>query len=92
MTRFLNHVDTDDNHTKANRIQQGDFVYCKACAGALDFWGIYADSKVISIDGGGTYLISDDIYLGDTFKYWTIIKRIKCDKALVEIREDGGDN
>jgi hypothetical protein len=78
------------NETLENQIQQGDFVFCKATGGALDFWGIYGhDIGVVALDGGGNVCIpkNKELYLGGCYSYWQIVYRISCDDAVVEISE-----
>jgi hypothetical protein len=83
---------------KGNRINQGDIVFCKASGGCLDVWGIctslYDNSlkkyqyTIVSFNGGGTsYIVADELYLNETYSYWTIIKRISCDKVKMTIEE-----
>jgi hypothetical protein len=73
-----------------DKIKQGDFVFCEANGGALDFWGIYSQSlkTIIALNGAGSsYIQGYDLYLNDTYNSWTIIKRISCDKVMVSISE-----
>lgn len=73
-----------------DRIKQGDFVFCEAHGGALDFWGIYSQAlkTIISLNGAGSsYIQGYDLYLNDTYNSWTITKRISCDEAKVVISE-----
>jgi hypothetical protein len=73
-----------------DRIRQGDFVYCEANGGAYSFWGIYSAAlkTIIVLDGASTECVKGDyLYLGDTYVYWTITKRIPCDKAKITIEE-----
>ncbi|MGG3890181.1 hypothetical protein [Metabacillus fastidiosus] len=75
---------------KENRIKQGDYVYCKASTGALHFWGIYNSSleTVIALDGGGCdYIKGAELYLGETYSHWTIIKRIPSRNIKIIIEE-----
>lgn len=72
-----------------NKLNQGDFVYCKASGGALDFWGIYnSEVGIITIDGGSNACVRGrDLYLGETYVHWTIIKRVPCNKMKVSLEE-----
>lgn len=75
---------------KENRINQGDYVYCKGSGGALDFWGIYSSGlgTVVSLDGAGnSYIGGRDLYIGETYSHWTIIKRIPCRNVKLIIEE-----
>jgi hypothetical protein len=75
---------------EANRIKQGDYIFCKGNAGTGDFWGIYSQELgVISLNGAGSSYIpvKEKIYLGETYNYWTITKRIPNDKVKVTIEE-----
>lgn len=74
---------------KENRLRQGDFVFCKAVSGANDFWGIVDSGLgVIAINGASNeYIQGSDLYLNETYSYWTIIKRIPCEKVELTIKE-----
>lgn len=74
---------------KENLLKQGDFVYCQACYGAHSFWGIVNQGRgVISLDGGGGEAVKGkELYLGETYNYWTIVKRIPCDKMKITLEE-----
>ena len=80
---------------KENKINQGDYVYCQSTGGALSFWGIYNVflGTVVSLDGGGTDYIkgSKDIYLGEQYGYWRIVKRIPRNRVSLIIEEQGTD-
>lgn len=80
----------NNNEEDKIRIEQGDFIYCKANGGALSFWGIYGSSiGVVCLDGAGNVCIpiKDKIYLGENYNYWLIEKRIPCNKAKITIEE-----
>lgn len=81
----------------------GDYVYCKASGGALDYWGICLNvydevakswtHSIVSLDGGGTrYIRNKEIYLNETYSCWTLIKRIKCDDVKLMIEEIQNEN
>lgn len=75
---------------KENKINQGDYVYCQSTGGALSFWGIYNSSlkSVICLDGAGSdYIKGSDIYLGEQYSYWKIVKRIPNEKVHLIIEE-----
>jgi hypothetical protein len=75
---------------KENRIKQGDYIYCNGNSGAGSFWGIYNSIKgtVVALDGAGdSYIEGKEIYLNETYRHWTIAKRIMCDKAKITIEE-----
>ena len=85
------YINTENQFSKEDRIQQGDYIFCEAEDGALDFWGIYSSiiGKVISLNGAGSsYIEGKEIYLGGKYKYWTITKRIHSDKVKVTIEEN----
>ncbi|WP_303984244.1 hypothetical protein [Niallia circulans] len=75
-----------------DRIHQGDYVFCDANgSGASSFWGIYSESlkTVIALDGGGSqYVKGNELYLGETYVYWTITKRILANKVILSIEEE----
>ncbi|OZB98109.1 hypothetical protein [Paenibacillus sp. XY044] len=78
------------NKIPENRIKQGDFVYCSGSNGVYDFWGLYnaSNKAVVALDGGSTeYVRGEELYLYGTYSYWTIIKRIPCNKANLVISE-----
>lgn len=73
-------------------LRQGDVVYCEAhTGGAHNFWGIYITTNggsVIAFNGGGSSMVTGrDLYVGQQVSYWTIKKRIPCDKAKITIEE-----
>lgn len=80
-----------NNEIPENQIKQGDYVFCKATNGANSFWGIYSQAlqAVISLDGAGNEYIYklNRIYLGSTYGYWTITKRIKGNNVRLTIEE-----
>lgn len=82
------YIDKEKQFIKENKINQGDYVFCKSNNGALDFWGIYSSwiGSVISLDGAGsTYIEGKELYLGERYDYWTITKRIPNSKVKVTI-------
>lgn len=81
--------ENNEQEKKDNKIQQGDYVFCKGSDGALDFWGVYNSfyGKVISLDGAGIVIETKELYLGEKYRHWTIMKRIPCEKAHVVIKE-----
>ncbi|MEM5009339.1 hypothetical protein WKH57_01330 [Niallia taxi] len=78
-------------HREEDRLNQGDYVFCDSNgSGAWSFWGIYSRSlnRIISLDGGGDeYIKGDELYLGETYVYWTITKRIPDNKVTITIDE-----
>lgn len=73
----------------SKRLRQGDVVFCSGSGGARDFWGV-VDSKlgVISFGGGSNkYVYGDELYLGEKYNYWTVTKRIPCEKVVITIEE-----
>lgn len=74
---------------KDNLLNQGDFVFCEAKPGALDFWGIVNQGVgIISINGGSDKNISGaDLYLGEEYSHWKIVKRVPCEKMKVTLEE-----
>lgn len=73
----------------SKRLRQGDVVFCKAVNGAKDFWGV-VDSElgVIALNGGSNkYVSGRDLYLHEKYSYWTITKRIPCEKVVITIEE-----
>ena len=74
---------------KDNLLKQGDFVFCEAKPGARDFWGIVNQGVgIISIDGGSDkYISGSNLYLGEEYSHWEIIKRVPCEKMKVTLEE-----
>lgn len=83
---------------KENKINQGDIVFCRSSGGAQDIWGICTSvynqgykrymNTIISFNGGGTsYIVADELYLNETYSYWTIVKRIHHDNVKLTIEE-----
>ncbi|WP_214771426.1 hypothetical protein [Exiguobacterium sp. s133] len=74
---------------KENLLRQGDFVFCEAKPGALDFWGIVNQGVgIISINGGSDKNISGtDLYLGEEYSHWRVVKRVPCGKMKVTLEE-----
>lgn len=73
-----------------NKIQQGDIVYCQSTTRKSgSFWAVYGhDCGLVTLDGGSTaYIREKDVYLGETYSYWTIVKRIPCSNAKITIEE-----
>lgn len=80
----------DSNLDKeSKRLKQGDVVFCKSGNGANGFWGV-VDSKlgVIAFDGGSNkYVYGEELYLGEKYNHWTVVKRIPCHKVKITIEE-----
>lgn len=76
------------NLKEENRIRQGDFIYCQTNQ-AASFWAIYdTEIGVIALDGASNCYIRDKVvYLGETYSYWTTVKRVPCDKMKVTLEE-----
>lgn len=74
---------------KDNLLKQGDFVFCEAKRGAKDFWGIVNQSiGIISIDGGSDkYISGSNLYLGEEYVHWKIVKRVPCENMKVTLEE-----
>lgn len=73
--------------SEEDRIQQGDYVFCKGTSGTSSFWGIYTGECIVALDGGGNYLRGERLYLHLQYSYWTISYRIKCKDAVIEVNE-----
>jgi hypothetical protein len=88
---YAGQIESPPNEIPENKIVQGDYIYCDASnTGALSFWGIYCGQiGVVALDGGGNAYLpkNKDLYLYNTYSYWTIIKRISCNKASLIIEE-----
>lgn len=74
---------------ESKRLNQGDVVFCEGSGSAEDFWGVVYDKLgVISFVGGSNnYVYGDELYLGEKYNYWTITKRIPCEKVKITVEE-----
>lgn len=81
-----------EKEIEVDYLRQGDIVFCYAHErGAQDFWGIYSTSNggsVVAFSGGGSSMVTGkDLYVGQQVSYWTIKKRIPCNKVKITIEE-----
>ena len=89
MAKFKSNLHLEKKDLKSeDKIRQGDLIFCKASGGAFDFWGIYTNHKIVSLDGGGMgYIPEGDVYLHKTYRHWRIEYRISCEDAEIIINK-----
>lgn len=84
----------EESPSNSNKVaSQGDLVFCEAYAGARDFWGVLSEGSnprklLVSLDGGGRVVVPDiEIKEGLKFQYWEVKRIIKCDDAVITLKE-----